>query len=676
MTHAMGIGLAAVSASELFILCLGSWLFFIKHNHTSSEAAASGIMGAFMVLAGCYQTALLIGRPSAALWAEAIAVIGAILFILKQRSNVRRGLSACVRIMINFPLASSGLISGLGYMILQGLLIPTDHGHWDVLAKMMILQRQNAVLSGVAGPVSTPPGLMELPENQVILSHLFLRNGGDYGLGLVGIAAYVTIVFATYALSRRYAWPPTAMTVTLIAISCPRFVFGATGPGLDLIPAAAAVVSLLFIYRLVEAPNGLDLCMLFLFIGFLIGDQVLWLAFPFVLLLLSIVLLFRRHGIQTWGNLISHHPWRSLMVIGAAVFLSRLWLIPLNGIRIGLWGDPGSLKTLQFNMDGIQGAAANICRYLLQSVDITAPVNTSLHWMIHVSVSEGLQQFYIAVIQPIFGHQGASAPFRLIYNATEYLAWFGPLCFLLLPVAILYGLRFAPRRLKAVLVALIGYVFLIALITAWQPDNVRYFSVFYACGIFCIAFFLPPWRLTRNSRRLLRWASIILFFYAGLFNADRPLLDFSIPEGKPVEAPEKPSHAMVRFEYKLRLALQNSIWLKSAWGKNRFYAADRFFGDNRMDQITASVLDSDQLTVFHKDTAAAFPFLMRYPEAAAVSVAGIDPNWRQLLKNAPPGYILFADTDVPESSTGKTLQVIWQAVPHGAAMPGALAKKF
>lgn len=669
MTHAMGIGLAAVSASELFILCLGSWLFFIKHGHTSSEAAASGIMGAFLVLAGCYQTALLIGRPSAALWAEAIAVIGAILFILKQRSNVWRGLTACVRMMFNFPLASAGLICGLGYLILQGLLIPTDHGHWDVLARMMILQRQNAVLSGVAG-------LMELPENHVILSHLFLRNGGDYGLGLLGIAAYVTIVFATYALSRRYAWPPTAMTVTLIAISCPRFVFGATGPGLDLIPAAAAVVSLLIIYRLVESPNGLDLCMLPLFIGFLIGDQVLWLAFPFVLLLLSIVLLFRRHGIQTWGNLILHHPWQSLMVIGAAVFISRLWLIPLNGIRFGLWDDPGSLKTLQFNMDGIQGTAANICRFLLQSVDITAPVNTSLNWMIHVSVSDGLQQFYTAVIQPIFGHQGASAPFRLIYHATEYLAWFGPLCFLLLPVAILYGLRFAPRRLKAVLVALIGYGFLIALITAWQPANVRYFSVVYACGIFCIAFFLPPWRLTHNSRRLLRWASIILFFYAVLFNADRPLLDFAIPEGKPVGASEKPSDAMVRFEYKLRQALQNSIWVKSAWGKKRFYAANRFFGDNRMDRIAASVLDSDQLTVFHKDTAAAFPFLMRYPEAAAVSVAGIETNWRQLLKNARPGYILFADTVAPESTTGKTLQVIWQANPQGAAMPGALTKKL
>ena len=42
------------SAAELVILCLAGWLFFINRGLTYSEAAACGIIGTFMVLAGLY----------------------------------------------------------------------------------------------------------------------------------------------------------------------------------------------------------------------------------------------------------------------------------------------------------------------------------------------------------------------------------------------------------------------------------------------------------------------------------------------------------------------------------------------------------------------------------------------------------------------------------------------
>lgn len=668
MTDAMGIGMAAFSAAELIILCLGGWLFFIKRSHTYSEAAACGIIGIFIVLAGTYQAALLLGTTSVARWAEWIVFAAAILFIIKHRNEVRRGLTALLATIYRFPAAGAGLAIGLGYLILQGVLIPVDSGHWEPLARLMIMQRQGAVVSNASDIASTMSPLLALPENQLALTSLFLKNHTDLGLGLLGIAAYATIAFATYALSRRYAWPPTAMTVTLIAISCPRFVYASTGPGLTLIPAAVAVVGLLTIYRLVESPNALDLGMLTLAICFLIGDQVLWLAFPCVMLLLSLVLLFRRHGGRTWLNRISQHRWEAVIVGIAALFFSRLWIFPYNGIRSGIWESPGRLTTMYFNADGIQGTAANLFRYLLQSIDITAPVDAALFWMTRISVSSGLQEFYTTVVHPVFGDRGTFEPFRLSFHATEYLAWFGPLCFLLLPIAILYGLRYAPRRLKAVLVALVGYVFLIALIAAWQPVNVRYITIVIACSIFCIALFLPPWRLTRGSRRLLRWSSFILLFYAALFNADRPALDFGSISAKPDHAPAAPS----LFDRFIKEPAANGIWMKSACGRNRRVAADRLFGDRRTERITEIVGRDDPLVIVYREPEAAFPFLLHYPQAVAFSVSKANPDWRLRDTDPASGYILFIDRYPPDTFVRKDLRIVWQANANLANLPGAL----
>ena len=668
MTDATGIGMAVFSAAELIILCLGGWLFFVKRNHTYSEAAACGIISAFMLLAGIYQAALLLGTTSVAHWAEWFVFTAAILFIIKHRNQVRSGLKASLATLYRFPMAGAGLAIGLGYLSLQGFLIPVDNGHWEPLARLMTMQRQGTFVANASALAATSSPLLALPENQVALTSLFLKNHTDLGLGLLGIGAFATIAFATYALSRRYAWPPTAMTVTLIAISCPRFVFASTGPGLTLIPAAVAIVGLLTIYRLVESPNALDLGMLALTICFLIGDQVLWLAFPCVMLLLSLVLLFRRHGGRTWLNRISQHRLEAVIVGLAALFFSRLWIFPYNGFHSGIWESPGRMATMQFNADGIQGTAANLFRYLLQSIDITAPIDAALYWMTRISVSTGLQEFYTAVIYPVFDDLGAAEPFRLSFHATEYLAWFGPLCFLLLPIATVYGLRYAPRRLKAVLVALVGYVFLIALIAAWQPVNVRYITVVIACSIFCIALFLPPWRLTRGTRRLLRWSSFTLFFYAALFNADRPALDFSCGSGRPDHTSAAPSLT----DSLIKEPAANGIWIKSAWGRNRWLGAERLFGDRRTERIAEIVGRNDSLVIVYREPAAAFPFLLHYPQAIAYSVSDTNPGWRLIETDSASAYFLFIDRYPPDTFVRKDLQIVWQANKNLAHLPGTL----
>jgi hypothetical protein len=71
-----------------------------------------------------------------------------------------------------------------------------------------------------------------------------------------------------------------------------------------------------------------------------------------------------------------------------------------------------------------------------------------------------------------------------------------------------------PRRLKAVAVALAGYLYLASLLPAWQPGNGRLFMPFWCCAGFMVAFLLPPWRFTRSGRLGLQGISAALLLYA------------------------------------------------------------------------------------------------------------------------------------------------------------------
>jgi hypothetical protein len=93
-------------------------------------------------------------------------------------------------------------------------------------------------------------------------------------------------------------------------------------------------------------------------------------------------------------------------------------------------------------------------------------------------------------------------------------AWFGPLAGLLLAPSVGWALLRGSRRLKSLTLALVAYLALVALIPAWRPGNVRYFTVFFVNAGFTTAFLLPPWRMTRRRRRFLQACAITLMGYA------------------------------------------------------------------------------------------------------------------------------------------------------------------
>jgi hypothetical protein len=485
-------------------------------------------------------------------------------------------------------------------------------------------------------------------------------------VGLFGVMAYLSIGFSTYSLARRYAWPPTAFTVTLIVLSMPRIVLLSTTPGIELLPAALSLFCLLAIYRIVEKPNMRDLVLLILGILFSISGRTMCLAFPSILCLLSIVLLSRRHGIHSWWNLVrANWRWVPLMIIPVLVF-SQSWLFTQNIIIFGSWLKAPEPFHFIPNTDGLHGATANLIRYFLESAHFTLPFDRMWQGMMGFSLIHLIEGMYALLVAPVLGDSGAAAPYQIFWVPNASLSWFGPFGFILFHPALLYALYKGPRRLKAIALALVGYLYILALIPSWKPGNANLFMHLYVCGGFFIAFFLPPWRFTKTGKFAFQIASVVLFLYTITYNTAKPMINTSLIP--PVAAPG------LHFSLKhLERPVKKSIWARSRWGLDRHAAASEHFGDNRVNRCASLLQPGTTVGLVYKDKSLMYPFLLACPENSFTPLLSSGreikgPGERSMV------YLLYIDTE-PETSTDVRLsKTLWQAESDAKKMRGRLLR--
>jgi hypothetical protein len=349
------------------------------------------------------------------------------------------------------------------------------------------------------------------PVNHTLLPHLFLRFGSDVGPDLFGFLAYLSVGFSTYALARRYAWPPTAFTVVMVVLGMPRLVWQTTTYGPEIIPAATALCCLVCIYRLVEVPDPRDLGLLTMAIPFTFSANPLGGAAPCILLPLAAVLLFRRHGALIWRAMVVNNRLWFLLALPPVMVFSQLGRFIANDLRGLPWMAPptGALP----NVDGLQGAAANALRYLLESAHFTRPVDRLCHWAFDFRITGFLQWLNDAFVQRLFDGAGATVPFHIAWAPNGPLSGFGPFAFFLVLPALVFALARANRHLKTIALGLLGYAYIVSLAAAWAPGNEHYFTLFFAVGGFCTAFLLPPWRLTRRWKQGLQLLCLLLIAY-------------------------------------------------------------------------------------------------------------------------------------------------------------------
>lgn len=379
-----------------------------------------------------------------------------------------------------FRIAEIGGWIGAGVLILFRLRKTLDGAVWTILR--FLREHRFAWLMGIGW--------------LVLGKYAFEASPG----AIIGFAAYLSIGFATYALSRRYAWPPTALTVAMIILTLPRLVLQTPTPGGEVVSAAAALFCLLAIYRSVEEPRILDLALLFVGIPFSIRGNPSGGIFPLILVLLSGVLLYRRHGGALWKLMVIDN-WPILLAASIpAIIFWRTWHL-------------FSAKIVQHS-DGLAGAGANLLRYLFQSAHFTLPMDRLFEWMFDFRITGFLNGLYKKTVSPLLGGAGAAVPFDLVWFPAADTTWFGPFGFLLILPALLFGLFRGHRRLKAIAVALAGYVWIIGLTASWERTNGAFFTIFFVCAGVEAAFLLPPWRLTRRGRRWIQALCLLLFFYS------------------------------------------------------------------------------------------------------------------------------------------------------------------
>ena len=492
LAHGIWVGAAA---GEIALIGSAALILLRQTGMTLAEAGAYGLICSLMLLSLVLQVTLLAGCPRAALPFEALLLAAAAGYLLRHGGRLRPEAAAVVEFTRRHPLVFGGILSTLSLLVF-------------LLVAMPALDDAGGAFSwGALAGIDRPSSLGAEPSNHRVLVDLFKRLSD--GSGLLGLLGYLVIGLATYALARRYAWPPTAATVTLVVLSQPRLLYQALSSGEEILPAAVGVFCLLALYRTVEKPRFADLVLLVLGLAFAVADQALGVAFPVVLGLLSVVVLYRRHGGLIWWRMARRRSAASLAVSAAALVFSQFWRWSAAGSGAG----PGRYP---LNADAIVGAAANAVRYLVQSVDLLPASDHLFDWIFHVRLMETLNDLYLMGVEPLVGQQGAAAPFALVWGFDPQAAWFGPLGFALVLPAVGYALVRGPRRLKAVAIAMTGYGYLACLIPAWLPGNAALFTRFFACSGFMVAFLLPPWRLTSRDKLGLQVFCLLLLCYAAL----------------------------------------------------------------------------------------------------------------------------------------------------------------
>jgi hypothetical protein len=506
----MGALTAPAAMAEIILLALAGLVLFRRWGCTLAEAAALAALLPAMLVSFLLQVGFLAGVLDWIPWVLAAAGLAGLVWTLRERRVIGRLGRQTVRFGREHPLAVGGLLLALVLMLFASVApLPVPAAGWDPGAW------SGWDFSPSSAPGAAPQRDMALPPlNALVLGRTFAGRLLGFAPGLFPWSAYLSICFATYALSRRYAWPPTAITVTLLVVSMPRLVFQAVSSGAEIIPAAAALLFLLLLYRTVERPDVKDLLMMLLALAFSISSGRLCLVFAVVGLGLAAVVLFRRHGGLIWWDLARQAPYAALAALVPLLIFSQAWLFGLNLLAGKDWvGSPPGVAWA-YNGGGLAGFAGNLVRYGLQALDLTPPVESLALRLFGMDWGAALQSVHDRLLPAALATRGLAAPFAVHGAPRDELAWFGPLAgFLILP-ALGWAFAKGARRLKALALALGAYFLLVALIVAWMPGNVRYFTVFFVCGGCTVAFLLPPWRMTHRRRRLLQLAAIALLSFA------------------------------------------------------------------------------------------------------------------------------------------------------------------
>ena len=470
-----------------------AFVYFRSRGHTIAESGAYGLMAMVMLNTWLAQVLLMTGMAFWLFPAQAAILAPAAWMITRRRRLIGSQVRSALAFMRSHPVPCLFMLLAILFLLSTAAALPeADYGR--------------RVVNGFAWP-SSPARLIFVRGDQgppvalPALNHTILLAGWQPSrwAGIASACAFASIGLSTYALARRYAWPQTAITTALLVLSMPRLVHRTlVDPG-EILPAAAVLLALLALYRAVEEAHGRDMVMLMAAITFSVSGDRLCYLMPAVLATLSVVILGRRYNMTLWIQAVRRQPGTLMIALAIGIVFSQAGIVLFNLSHGKAWIGAPAANPLLFNSDGIVGAIANMGRYLMQTIHLPGFIDTFCHSVFGFSPLAGLLNIYHATIEALSAGKGAAVPFNLSWTAGSRTEWFGPAGFLLILPSLVYALWRGPRRLKTTALAMVVYWALVALIAAWQPGNARLMTPFFVGSGFCMAFFLPPWRIGRRG---------------------------------------------------------------------------------------------------------------------------------------------------------------------------------
>ncbi|MGK7945935.1 MAG: glycosyltransferase family 39 protein [Microcystaceae cyanobacterium] len=643
----MSFIIAVISILEIFLLCCGGTILLHRFGLRFSEAVSSGIFIALLVLSLVFQITFLIGQPIIAFALEGLIITGILWLFQKRRKELGIFYRKIHGFWLNNKLITICLVILWGYLGLQSIIIPP--GNWDSmtynLTRVLLFQQEkNLYLSDVATVRQAI-----FPIGSDILHHIFLRFYTDYGIGIFSFLAYLSVGFGTYALSRKYASKEISLIATLVIVSLPEFVYQATSTKNDIMTVAAVIFCLLTVYRLLETLNLTDIILLILGLSFGIAVKTTFLAFALPFTLLIGILLLRQYKLGLFITLIVQNWLCFILLIFPVLILSQMWLFIHNHYYWGGWSGPPDFTNSLKQVDGLKGAIANLIRYFFQSIHFFEPVDFLVKHISGTSAVQILQNVYESLVAPITGNAGIPDrfSFNILWRSHEDLSWFGPLGFLLIYPAMLYSLWKGNRYLKAIVIVLFGYVFIVSYQVMWSPWRCRHFTLFFASSGVCVAYFLQS--LVANKKWLthsVKYASILILLVACTINQMKPLLF----------EPNQPSVASNFFPSRWAHAIiHDSVWAKTDFGKNRLFYAEWHYRDNRISQFAQLVPEGSKIALVTNVDTWIYHFLLFNPSLKFIPIQQSELQ----SKNTDFDYLLCLETECDLTKIDARRTVLW-----------------
>ena len=590
------------------------------------------IVVTLMVLSLIFQFSFLLGIPWLSFIIEVILAAGAFLMISREHHRLTHIFKSLLLFMRYNMVASGVAVLCIVYLGFQALLLP--EGNFDCmrynLTRVLLFQQERSLfLTNI-----TEFHQAVFPVGGDILSHLFLRYYTDYGLATISLLAYLSIGFGGYALARKYASSNVAWTVMVIVISFPLLVRQATGTKPDILATAVVVLCFLSGRGMLQRPNLKDGLLVILGLGFGLSIKTTFIAFLVPFSIVFACLFLKQYGLgpilrflkQRWGLFI--------VIVPAVLVFSQFWLFMHNYIHWGHWAGPIEFVSHHKNQDGLWGAIANLLRYGVQSVHLMTPVDALSDWLSGLKISDLLERAYETLLHPVIGDLGAAYSNNIVkfelsdtwtWGDGQNGAWFGPFGFLLVLPVLVYTLVRGSTYLRMASIVLIVYVAVLCWQLAWMPWNCRFFGPVFAGSAGCLGYWLEK-RQKIWKPRILQIVALSILVYCCAINQDKLLVG--------------PGHLMLSIKQFTPAPglFEHGIWAQADWGRDRFFYARRYYGNNRVKEFIDIVKPNAKVAVVAAGQSWLFHYMLYRPDVHFVPLPGKAITGKELDADSLEGF--------------------------------------